>query len=126
MKHCLFALVVLFCSMSCSARTPRIESGATVYIEPMGGYESYLASAFSKKHVPLIVVADKDKAEYIITSTVAVDDLPAKPASARIAMINAYQIVFAYASETEDTDHLQKTAEDCAKHLKEIIGKSRK
>jgi hypothetical protein len=31
----------------------------------MGGYETYLAAAFTKKHVPLIVVADKDKAEYI-------------------------------------------------------------
>jgi hypothetical protein len=42
-----------------------------VYIEPMGGYETYLAAAIAKKHVPLIVVADKDKAEYIIRSTVS-------------------------------------------------------
>jgi hypothetical protein len=27
----------------------------------MGGYETYLAAAFTKKHVPLIAVADKDK-----------------------------------------------------------------
>jgi hypothetical protein len=39
------------------------------------GYETYLAAAFTKKHVPPIVVADKDKAEYIITSTVAHKDL---------------------------------------------------
>ena len=41
----------------------------------MGGYKTYLAAAFTKKHVPLIVVADKDKSKYIITSTIAHKDL---------------------------------------------------
>jgi hypothetical protein len=44
--------------------------GATVYIEPMDGYETYLAAAIAKKQVPVILVADKDKADYIIRSTV--------------------------------------------------------
>jgi hypothetical protein len=126
MKNCLVALLMLSCSMSCFARTPKIKSGATVYIEPMGGYEAYLVSAFTKKHVPLIVVADKDKAEYIITSTVAANDRAATPASASIAVIDASQIVFAYAAGKEGTNQLQKTAEDCAKHMKEVIERPRK
>ncbi len=36
--------------------------GSTAYIEPMDGYESYLTAAIAKKHVPLIVVAGKNKA----------------------------------------------------------------
>ena len=69
------AMLLLACSIACFAQAPQIKSGATVYIEPMGGYETYLAAAFTKTHVPLIVVADKDKADYVITSTVAHKDL---------------------------------------------------
>ncbi len=65
------AVLVLACSAVCLAQAPQIKSGSTVYIEPMGGYESYLAAAFLKKHVPLVVVDDKEKAEYIIRSTVS-------------------------------------------------------
>ena len=66
-----FASSLLLLSSLAFAQAPQIKSGSTVYIEPMGGYETYLAAAFTgRKHVPLIVVADKDKAEYIITSTV--------------------------------------------------------
>lgn len=154
MKNCLFALLILSCSMSCFARTQKIKSGATVYIEPMGGYETYLAAAITKKHVPLIVVADKDKAAYIITSTVPLEDLSggqpgvvvnnsnaasvngnansASPsnatfnAGASVAMIDASQIVFAYSAETIGTNQLQKTAEECAKHLKQFIEKPRR
>jgi hypothetical protein len=71
--------LLLVCSAVCLAQTPQIKSGATVYIEPMGGYETYLAAAIVKKHVPLIVVADKDKAEYIIRSTVH-HTVPSRPA----------------------------------------------
>jgi hypothetical protein len=67
----IIALVLLTFSAIVFAQAPQIKSGATVYIEPMGGYETYLAAALTKKHVPLIVVADKDKADYIIRSTVS-------------------------------------------------------
>lgn len=168
------AILLLACSAICFAQAPQIKSGSTVFIEPMGGYETYLAAALTKKHVSLIVVADKDKAEYIITSTVAHKDLsggqPAvvvnnsntnvgignatgdtPGASVRNAMQSGYaagaaqrralgetsasiaildlqtsQIVFAYSAGKMGTNQLQKTAEDCAKHLKEFIEKSEK
>src|ERR1035441_1971194 len=73
------AFLVLVCSSVCLAQAPQIKSGATVYIEPMGGYETYLAAAFTEKHVPLIVIADKEKADYIIQSNVS-QQVPAQPA----------------------------------------------
>ena len=166
-----FATSLLLLSSLVFAQAPQIKSGSTVYIEPMGGYETYLAAAFTKKHVPLIVVADKDKAEYIITSTVAHKNLSGgQPAvvvnnsntnvnnggndawnqgweqgqqaaaaraarrralgetSASIAILNPQtsQIVFAYSAGKMGTNQLQKTAEDCAKHLKESIEKPKK
>ena len=36
----------------------------------MDGYETYLAAALVKKHVPLIVVLDRDKATFVIHSTI--------------------------------------------------------
>src|SRR5207302_8149797 len=52
------------------ASNPHIKSGSSIYIEPMGGFEAYLTAAITKKHVPLIVVTDKEKADYVITGNV--------------------------------------------------------
>jgi hypothetical protein len=162
-----FALVLLTFSTIALAQVPRLKSGATVYVEPMGGYETYLAAALVKKQVPVVVVTDKAKAEYIIRTTVS-RNVPSGPAmvvnnsatvnegdspnqqawnqgwasgqqaAARraalgssdvsIAVIDAKtdQIVFAHSAGKGGTNQLQKTAEDCAKHLKEFIEKSEK
>ncbi len=53
-----------------TAQTPRLNSGATVFIEPSNGYELYLSAAFLQKAVPIIVVTDREKADYIIKTTV--------------------------------------------------------
>ena len=65
------AFFLLAYSVVCFAQSPQLKSGNTVYVKPMGGYETYLAAAIVKKHVPLVVVMDKDKADYIITSNVS-------------------------------------------------------
>jgi hypothetical protein len=71
--------VLLAVSGLALAQTAQIKSGSTVYIEPMDGYETYLAAAFAKKQVPIIIVADKDKATYIVRSTVS-HRTPSQPA----------------------------------------------
>lgn len=43
-----------------------IRRDATVYVDEMDGFEHYLMAAMRKKSVPLIVVADPMKADYII------------------------------------------------------------
>ena len=149
------------------AQAPQLKSGATVYIEPMGGFETYLTAAIVKKHVPLVVVTDKSKADYIITSNVSHKEIvqpsvvvnnsntnvingnATNPYLARaqqlqdqawaekralgststsIAIVDprSSQIVFAYAAGKEGGNQLQRTAEECAKHLKEFIEKPRK
>lgn len=77
--HRVFTFLLLSVSSIAFAQAPQIKSGATVYIEPMEGYETYLAAAIAKKRVPLIVLADKSKAEYIITSSVS-HQTPSQPA----------------------------------------------
>jgi len=70
MKSCFASLFLAFSALLFAQNT-QLHSGSTVYIEPMDGYETYLSAAIAKKQVPLIVVADKDKADYIIRSTVS-------------------------------------------------------
>lgn len=165
----LFALAVMAQAQTATS----LHSGSTIYIEPMGGYEAYLAAALVKKHVPLMIVTDKEKAAYIVEGTVS-HNAPSTPAvvvnntatatvnegdspneqawnqgwaagqqaaarraaakaalgysSSSISIVDAKssQIVFAYSAGKGGTNQLQKSAEDCAKHLKEFIEKSDK
>lgn len=77
--HKLWPLLLIPLPALCFAQSEQIKSGATVYVEPMGGYETYLAAAFAKKKVPLVIVADKTKADFLITSTVS-HTTPSQPA----------------------------------------------
>ena len=65
MKRAL-AFVLLAFSGTTFAQAPQIMNGSTVYIEPANGFETFLAAAMIEYKVPLVVVADKEKAEYII------------------------------------------------------------
>lgn len=110
---------------ACVAQSPSIAS-SPVYIAPMGGYEAFLAAAFTKEHVPLAVVADRNKARFVVTSTVAQNDLgdhAATSTSVAVIDLRASRIVFACGA---GTDQAQKTAEDCASQLKKIFKKPRK
>src|SRR6516162_7384640 len=112
----------------------KIVPGATVYIEKMGGFENYLAAAFGKKKVQLVEVADKSKADYVISGTaedkkagwakIAFTGSIHSDAAASITMIDAKSsaVVFAYAVNKKNTVHGdQTTAEACAKHLQAHI-----
>ena len=168
-----FAFLLLACSIACFGQTPGLRSGSAVYIESMEGYETYLAAAILKKHVPLVVVAVKGKADYIITSNVS-HNAPSTPAvvvnnsatatvnegespnqqawnqgwelgsqraaerraahaalgstSVSISVVDprSSQIVFAYSAGKAGSNQFEKTAEACAKSLKEFIEMSEK
>jgi hypothetical protein len=134
-------LVMLGFSLVCAAQTARIKSGSTVYIEPDGGYETYLSAAIIKKHVPVIVVVNKEKAQYVIQSTVS-QSQPNQSAivvnnniggryspgadptfpSTSIAVVdaNSSEVVFAYSAGPAVRG---RTADRCADHLKKFIEK---
>lgn len=114
--------------------SPSIERGSKVFIEPMDGFETYLAAALEKKKVPLVMVSDKDKADYIITGNA--EHKPAgwakvifmgnihsdEQASVSMVSTKTTEVVFAYAVNKKNTLHgMQTSAEACAKHLKERI-----
>lgn len=109
-------------------------AGSTVYIEPMNGFENYLAAALQKKKVQITLVADRDAADFVISGTaqhekagwakVAFEHDIHSDDQASISVINTKtsQVVFAYSVNKKNTWHGdQTTAEACAKHLQAHI-----
>jgi hypothetical protein len=115
---------------------------ATIYIEPQQGFETYLAAAISKKAVPVDVVTDQTKANYVLRA--APVEIKTESTGGKIA-----RCLFAYCAGIEDKGNVsvqfigasstkvlwaysvnkqkggsknsQSMAEAVAKHLKEFI-----
>ena len=84
-------LVFLLGSISGFAQTPR----PSVYIAPQNGFETYLAAAMTKKHVPVDVVTDETKATYVLKS--APVEIKQESTGGKIA-----RCLFAYCAGIED------------------------
>jgi len=135
------APLMALCLMICAgAQTPdaqnvkAIPAGSKVYIAPMDGFETFLKAALEEKKVPLLVVEDKDKADFEISGASNSEKASTakkifrgswhsrEEASINVANIKTGEIVFAYSAHKENSAHgKQSSAEACAKHLKEKI-----
>jgi hypothetical protein len=149
-RFLVFCLPVI---LSLIALTPaysqQIRSGATVYIEPMDGFEGYLASAFLKRHIPLIVVDDRSKADYVVkakvsrkdtdqagnNSVVINNDNGQRPRNsygamldwteANIVVVDVKSSAVVFADAAGNAGSLQVIADSCAKGLKKFLDKGR-
>jgi hypothetical protein len=124
----LLVLLTAACAgaQSSSAAPQHIISGANVFIEQMNGFEDYLAAAMHAKHVPLVVVTEKDKADFTISGSASADYRDQHRQRATIKVVNkSGTVVFAYAFDQDYALHGKQTAaEACAKNLKkEIVGR---
>lgn len=96
-----------------------------MFIEQMNGFEDYLAAALHAKQVPLVVVTDKDKADFVISGSATSNEIQ-HHTRATVKMVNRNgTVVFAYAFDQDYALHgKQSAAEACAKKLKkEILGR---
>jgi hypothetical protein len=128
-------LGVLYWVAPVSAQGPnQIPSSSKVFIAPMDGFETFLKAAFEKKEVPLVVVEDKDKADFEITgksdsqkASIAKKIImwnwhSREEASINVTNLKTGEVAFAYSVHKESSAHGKRsTAEACAKHLKEKI-----
>lgn len=116
------------------ASVQTIPAGSKLYVAPGGGFDTFLAAALNKKQVPVTIVADKDKADYIVEATSESQKAgwakviftgqtgSAEEASIRIINVKTSEVVFAYAVNKRNSVHgKQSSAEACAKHLKEVV-----
>lgn len=117
----------------------RIPRNSKVYIAPADGFEQYLAAAFRKKSVPLLIVADREAADFEITAThdkesaswarIYVWGLLQGTASASIQVVNLKTKVVVFADSSERLVALRgerSTAEKLAKYLKRRMEKDEK
>jgi hypothetical protein len=112
----------------------KIAANSKVFLAPMGGFENDLKTAIEKKKVPVVLVADKEQADYVITGT---SETEKAGAAKKVIMLNWHsneqasitvsdnksgEVVFAYSVNKNSSAHGKRsTAEACAKHLKEQI-----
>jgi hypothetical protein len=107
-----------------------IPSGrATVYIEPLDGLDTCLRAALLAKHVPVNVVADREKADFVIAGTWHEGDPSWEKvlgyrghtddsAAAELVEVSSSHVIYTYAVNKKSTWHgEQKVAEAFAKHL---------
>ena len=112
----------------------KVVRGSKVFIDQMDGFEAYLTAAFAKKNVDLVIVADKNQADYIISGTskakmsewakdVFLLNIHSETdASVTLKDKKSSAILFTFTVEKKSTLHgAQTTAEDCAKHLQTQI-----
>lgn len=117
----------------------RIPRNSRVYIVPSGGFEQYLAAALRKKSVPLLIVTDREAADFEITTTnekteagwarIIFTGILQGSASASIQVVNLKTKVVVFADSSHRTAALRgerSTAEKLAKMLKRRMEKDEK
>jgi hypothetical protein len=135
-----FLIFAISCSGICQTPTTSIPPDSSIYIEPNNGFEICLKAAFRVKGVPLSIVNDKKKADFIMTTKVERGDKPSwsqtifqgkteatEDAAAQIINLKTTSIIWAYSVHKNNAAKgPQSTAESIAKHLAGYVKKSGK
>jgi hypothetical protein len=112
-----------------------LPKGARLYVAPIqNGFETYIVAGLEKKKVPLIVVADREKADFELTGVSDTDKAgwakmlflgsqqTNESASIKIVNLKSNAIVFAYSvNKTNSVRGKQSAGEAVAKHINEKI-----
>ncbi len=112
-----------------------LPSGARIYVAPMSsGFETYVVAGIEKKKVPVVVVADRDKADFELSGVSDTDKAgwakmlflgsqqSNEAASIKIVNLRTGNVVFAYSvNKTNSYKGKQSAGEAVAKHINEKI-----
>lgn len=112
-----------------------LPSGARLYIASMpNGFETYVAAGLEKKKVPVMVVTDRDSADFELSGVSDTDKAnwakmiflksqqTNEAASVKIVNLKTGNVVFAYSvNKTNSVRGKQSAGEAVAKHINEKI-----
>lgn len=112
-----------------------LPKGARIYVAPIqNGFETYITAGLDKKKVPVVVVADRSKADYELTGISDSDKAgwakmlflgsqqTNESASIKIVNLKTGNVVFAYSvNKTNSIRGKQSAGEAVAKHINEKI-----
>lgn len=110
-------------------------SGARLYVAPMpNGFETYVVAGIEKKKVPVVIVTDRDKADYELSGVSDSDKAgwakmlflgtqqTNESASIKIVNLKTGKVIFAYSvNKTNSYKGKQSAGESVAKHINEKI-----
>lgn len=113
----------------------RIPSGARVYVAPMAnGFDNYIVAGLQQKKVPVIVLADRNKADYEVSGVAETDKAgwakmmflgsqqTNETASVKMVNLKTGTVIFAYSvNKSNSVRGKQSAGEACAKHIREKI-----
>ena len=126
MRHFLKITAVLLLLAGAQGALPQsgsehIRSGAKVFIEKMDGFEDNFVAALHAKQVPVVVVTDKDKADFFFSGYCNI--FGDRHIEANVKAVNKDgSVVFAYDyNQDVPMRGKQSAAEACAKNLKKKI-----
>jgi len=111
--------------------------GAKVFLEPMNGFEELLAEDIVKKKVPVVVVKERENADFVLSGEVHLKqygwlagNLLWPHGGVRVSIKDAHTggEVFAFSSKRVDSNTAagwvyQIWADNCTKHLKKALEK---
>ena len=137
MKRTIFAVLAVFLSALAFGQGNGIPKGSKLYIEPNGGFETYLMAAMVQKHVPLTIVMDRSVADYLMSNTTEHGQDPTwsqvwfqgkrqRDERASVLLLDGKTLIVVWAYSVHKVQALrgeQSTAEAVAKHLKDKIRK---
>ena len=99
-----------------------------------GGFDNFIIAGFQKKNVPLIIVADKSKADYELSGIEESEKAgwakmlfmgsqqSREQGSVKIADLKTGAVIFGYSvNKGNSYKGKQSAGEACAKHIKEIV-----
>jgi hypothetical protein len=96
-----------------SADAIAVPAGSKVYVATADGFGTYLTAALRKNKVPIVVVTEKDKADYELSG------VPKEQASVKLVNLKTQEVAFAYTITKKDAKHgPEGVAEACAGHMK--------
>lgn len=134
----LAVMVCLFFILDAQAQTKtvKIQSGSKIYVAPMGGFENYVIAGILNKKVPVVLVTEREKADYEIRGSAETEKAgwakmlfmgsqnSNEQASVNVSDTKTGDIVFAYSVHKLNSVHGKQSAgEAIGKHLKEVVGK---
>ena len=107
----------------------RIPANSKIYINPMDGFETYITAALQKKKIPLLIVADREKADFEIkgsvekqkagwAKTIFISPLPSIDSTMQIVNIRTGVVAYSISSTKANARRGRKgSAEHLAKNL---------
>lgn len=113
----------------------KIRRNARVFVAPMeSGFDNFVIAGLQKKEVPLVVVTNREKADYEISGVADSEKAgwakmlflgsqqSREQASIKVTDLKNNEIVFGYSVHKGNSYRGRQSAgEACAKHIKEVI-----